>query len=1075
MKSKGAKLVVWLVFVALLTATPLAIAAPAPVPAPDGLAPFDPYILTVIDAEGQADFYVVLKTQADLSAADSLPTKEAKGQYVYDALTEVAAKTQGPILSALRAEGATFDPFWIRNMVRVRGADKALLLEMAARPDVAEIFYEYAPVLDVDSASTAKAVPETVEWNIARVNADDVWGLGITGTGAVVGDLDTGVQWDHPALINSYRGNLGGGTYDHNYNWFDGIGGSAVPQDYDTHGTHTMGTIVGDDGAGNQIGMAPGARWIACPGIGSPNVGAMDCFQWFLAPTKLDGTDPRPDLAPDVINNSWSSAGTDYHAIIQTLTAAGIFYAKSAGNEGSGCGTITNPGQWPEVTAAAAFAQGDTIASFSSRGPVIIGHDTFIKPDIAAPGVNVRSSLPGDTYGNYQGTSMACPHVTGAVALLISARPDLAGQVDILQMLLKQTAEPKISAQCPPYVDHPNDVWGWGILNIYDAVLAAQALGLGGIEGQVTDSSTLAPVADAAITFTDTTTAWALTDVSDASGEYSRTLPAATYDVSAFTYGYLPSLDTGIAVADGATTTLNISLDPAPVWTVVGTVTETQTGDPLAAHIRFEETPISADTDPLTGDYSAGVAQGTWWLEATSPGHAKEYRQVAVDQDLTEDFSLLAVDNYYMKTNANICGPAFTWLDASGGTAHCLSDDSSKYVALPTGRTFTFYNNTYNALYLGSNGHVTFGAGDSKWSGPIPDPATPNNGIYAFDTDLNPNNCSQGTIYTDLLDDRYFVIEFDQIEHYPNGNPETFEIILDLDSGKVSILLQTISDPTGVVVGVENSTGTEATQYAYNDPALIADNVAIDFYPVFGTPPPTGDPGDIEGTVTDASTGDPIAGALVEALAFTGGETFTFTTDALGFYSGTLCADWYSMTATVVGYNPDEVATAVYSGALTTQDFELEPMQSTEADTWITKTVPTTAMPGDYLTYTLVFGSLGPDVVPWGEVYDPLPEGVVYITSTGESFYEPSEHAVMWELFDVPAGFVDTQTLVVQVSSTVTVGLELCNQAGFNAINEGAPADPDPGNNMAWACTTVEAPPPYHYIYLPLVVKDNAP
>src|SRR4030067_1680110 len=134
-----------------------------------------------------------------------------------------------------------------------------------------------------------------------------------------------------------------------------------------------MCPIGGDDGADNQIGMAPGAYWIACPGISSAYAVILVCFQWFLAPTKLDGTDPRPDLAPDVINAL--AGGTDYHLAIQALYAAGIFYTNIAGNAGPACQTINNPGQWPEVMTTGAFAQGDTIADFSSRGPVESGRE----------------------------------------------------------------------------------------------------------------------------------------------------------------------------------------------------------------------------------------------------------------------------------------------------------------------------------------------------------------------------------------------------------------------------------------------------------------------------------------------------------------------------------------------------------------------------------------------------------------------------------------------------------------------------------------------------------------------------
>jgi hypothetical protein len=419
-----------------------------------------------------------------------------------------------------------------------------------------------------------------------------------------------------------------------------------------------------------------------------------------------------------------------------------------------------------------------------------------------------------------------------------------------------------------------------------------------------------------------------------------------------------------------------------------------------------------------------------------------------------------------MKAGDGPCDPVYDWMDASGGTQRCLSDDSNTYVSLPTGRTFTFYGNEYNGLYLGSNGHVTFGSGWSKWTGPIPNPALPNNGIYAFSTDLNPASCGQGTIYTDYLDGRYFVIQFDQVEHYPDGYPETFEIILDLDTGKVTIQFMTVSDPSEALVGVENADGTEATQYAYADPVLIADGVAVDFYPAFSTPPPTGDPGELEGIVADAATGDPIEGAAVEAEAFTGGELFSYTTDASGSYSDTLCADWYTMTVTAPGYHPSaEVRTAVVSGTLTVQDFDLE---RTEADLWADATGPDTATAGAYLTYTLDFGSLGPDIAPFGEAALGLSPWVEYVRSS-EGSYDEVERWWTWGHFDVASGYTGTATVVVQVTETVPVGEEVCSIGGFQALGEGAPQDPDAENNTFQVCTAIEGG--LHYVYLPIVVK----
>ena len=961
--------------------------------------PIDPYVYITLEQEGTARVLVILKEQADLSGANNLTSKIDKGNYVYQQLTDVAARTQGPMRTFLNSKGADYRAYWIQNMFMVT-VDINLLQEIAQQPGIERIDFYHQPYPDrigrdlgadygnefgplppvtspIDSAASLGIYgqengplppnsTEAVEWNILRVNADDAWAAGVNGAGAVVGDLDTGVQWDHPALINSYRPQIPGAPTRHDYNWYDGVVGSPIPTDYDGHGTHTMGTIVGDDGGANQIGMAPGAEWIACPGIGSPYVGPFECFQFFLAPTDLNGNNPRPDLAPHVISNSWSSAGTNFHPAIIALYQAGIFFSKSAGNTGSGCNTITNPGQWPEVTAAAAFAQGDTIAGFSSRGPISIGHDLFVKPDIAAPGVNVRSSYPGSSYTSMQGTSMACPHVTGAVALLISANPDLAGRIDILQMILKLSAEPKISTQCQPYIDHPNDVWGWGILNAYDAVVMAQNITLGNMQGIVSDASTTSPIPDVELTFTDVITPWNLFSSSDESGYYLRDLPASTYDVTASHYGYLDETVSGIVVGGGVTVTQDIALTPSPIWSVSGSVVDSMSDGPLAASIIFEETPVTVNTNPTTGLYTADVAQGTWWMDVHSPGHTGQSRQVTVDQDRTEDFILDPIYNYYMHRTADgACGPAFNWMDATGGTARNLGDDANTNVALPTGRSFTFYGTNYNAIYVGSNGIITFGVGDSKWSGPIPDPATPNNGIYAFSTDLNPANGSQGTIYTQYLDDRYFVIEWYQVQHYPNGNPETFEIILDLDTNQVMIQYLTVSNPVDTVSGVENSSGTEATQYAYSDPTLIADNTAVTFYPQFGTPPPSGGAGELLGLVIDADTSAPIAGATVSAVAYTGGALFTYTTDISGTYTAPLCADWYTTTAEAVGYDPVlDVSATVVSGTQTVQDFTLTPICIACSGVDFSWT-PITPTVGEVISFTAVASGSLPITYTW--------------------------------------------------------------------------------------------------------------
>jgi hypothetical protein len=173
--------------------------------------------------------------------------------------------------------------------------------------------------------------------------------------------------------------NLGGGTFNHNYNWWGGAG-SPAPVDGDGHGTHTMGTMVGDDGGSNQIGMAPGAKWIACAGLGGADT--VECFEFFLAPWDLNGQNPDPSKTPDSINNSWyDTSGYDYRPIIQALNAAGVAVIKSAGT-GGWLRTISP--KRPEIIATAAFGS-DVIAGFPAAAPTAMRSPSS---SLSAAGVN---------------------------------------------------------------------------------------------------------------------------------------------------------------------------------------------------------------------------------------------------------------------------------------------------------------------------------------------------------------------------------------------------------------------------------------------------------------------------------------------------------------------------------------------------------------------------------------------------------------------------------------------------------------------------------------------------------------
>jgi uncharacterized repeat protein (TIGR01451 family) len=250
-----------------------------------------------------------------------------------------------------------------------------------------------------------------------------------------------------------------------------------------------MGTMVGNDGGSNQIGVAPGAKWIGCrnmdEGVGTPQTYS-ECFQWFIAPTDLEDDNPDPSKAPHVINNSWgcppSEGCTDpniLRTIVQNTRAAGIEVVVSAGNSGSSCSTVEDPPAIYDASfSVGATDSNDNIAGFSSRGPVTIDGSGRLKPDISAPGVNVRSSVPGGGYASFGGTSMAGPHVAGVTALLLSAYPHLIGDPDSIEAILTSTAVPRTTAETcgdVPGSEVPNNTYGWGRADAFSAITEASA------------------------------------------------------------------------------------------------------------------------------------------------------------------------------------------------------------------------------------------------------------------------------------------------------------------------------------------------------------------------------------------------------------------------------------------------------------------------------------------------------------------------------------------------------------------------------------------------------------------------
>src|SRR5690606_11082367 len=611
----------------LIVPTGVAQAAPDP-------GNIDKAVQAQLDSDDKATFWVRMKRGADLSGARRAGTKEAKAELVYEAKTRTAESAQAGLRKLLDQHRAEYTPFWIVNAVKVTAGSK-LAAEIAGLPEVDRIEPVRTLTLPKPAEDKPQARVKANEWNIDRVGAPRVWDeLGNRGEGVVVANIDSGVQFDHPDLIAAYRGTQPDGTVVHDYHWFDpaGICPTAAPCDNNDHGTHVMGTMVGANG----IGVAPGARWIAAKGCEfstCTDASLLAAGQWVLAPTDLNGENPRPDLAPDIVNNSWGGDGFDpwYQETVEAWVAAGIFPAFANGNEGPACETSGSPGQYRISYSAGGFDTDNRLYVNASKGP---GEDGDIKPTIAAPAVAVRSSVPDDSYAAGTGTSMASPHVAATVALMWSASPGLQNDVDATRPLLDSTAIDVDDTSCGGTAED-NNVWGEGRLDTYAAVQATPQDSLGALQGVVTAGGE--PVAGATVTGEGPADRSLVTG-EDGAFSFVRLLPGE-YQITAEKFGYESGTATATVTGE-ETTTIGVTLTAIPSGTVSGTVTTAGTPEP-GVTVAATGTPVSTVTD-ASGRYELTLPNGEYELTLTPASRCSSAAtaSVTVDGDVTKDVDL---------------------------------------------------------------------------------------------------------------------------------------------------------------------------------------------------------------------------------------------------------------------------------------------------------------------------------------------------------------------------------------------------------------------------------------------------
>jgi len=960
---------------------------------------------------GSAGYLIYFREKADLSPAYSMGWDE-RGQFVMQTLQDVAQRSQQDVREMLDKDGVKYQSFWIDNIILVEDSDVKTFQALQNRLEIESLkarrtMYVMddatAATMDVEAPANS---PEAVEPNLVHVNADDVWAMGINGAGVVVSTIDTGVRYTHHALNSQYRGNLGSGDYEHNYNWFDPYGVYNYPFDDHGQGSQNMGILVGDDGGVNQIGMAPGAEWMACRACISiydcPDTALLECAQFITAPFDLNHANPDPSKRPNVVNNSWGDCGQSYdnwyQGSVDAWHAAGIYPVFTTKNNFD-CNyslppplnTVGNPARYGNVTGVGSTGTSNgQYANRSNWGPTD-NPDTInprgyphLKPQVVAPGIQIRTANNDNdaAYYSLTSTSMAASHVAGLVALVMQAAPCLVGQYARVETLIEETVVPvpyATGGTPPPGPGNvPNYATGWGEIDALAAVNAAlNTCGDSHIIGTVTSAG--APIEGAKVEATDGT--HTESTYTAAGGVYSLLVFGGTQDVTASAYGYLPETITGAVVPAGETVIQDFDLDPATAFAVNGVVTDANTGWPLYARIAIDGYPQgSIFTDPLTGAYSVVLAAGmayTFNVQAVVPGYLADSAVVGpLSADEEQSFNLMI--------NRSTCtAPGY---HSVGGVVESFGSGT-----LPAGWTVIDHTGNGSWTFNSYRNNNTGGSGGFA----IVD--SDDYGLVFIDAELR-------TPVWDMSAETSVVLEFKH--DFKDWTGETGRVDVSIDGGASWINQITFSnadyrgtifiDVSSIAAGEPEVMFRWSYFNAYNSWWWQVDDVKYDAecLPMEG--------GLVFGNVIDENILEPLVGAKVGVN--TGQSTTTFATpddpaqeDGLYFLFSPI-GD-HTFTASYSGFRNEVVPLNIQAGSVLKQDFSLGAGYLVVAPA----SLETSLLPGQTEQQILTLRNLGSSAIQWR-----LKEFDDGIISKDRSFL--SEDHLIFENFEgdlmPPAGWV---------------------------------------------------------------------